>query len=164
MKTKIYLSAFSILPFFLSAQEKVIDTVFIFDRHITEAKKTQQVYQISNTDIQKNATNLSEALRFQTPIYIKENGRGSVSSPSFRGTTAQQTSFLWNGIPVNSTFLGQGDINNLSLLNYDNIEVKAGGGSVIYGSAAIGGTIHLNNQISFDKGFQGRFFCGVRFV
>lgn len=159
MKTKIYLSAFSILPFFLSAQEKVIDTVFIFDRHITEAKKTQQVYQISNTDIQKNATNLSEALRFQTPIYIKENGRGSVSSPSFRGTTAQQTSFLWNGIPVNSTFLGQGDINNLSFLNYDNIEVKAGGGSVIYGSAAIGGTIHLNNQISFDKGFQGRFFA-----
>lgn len=150
-----------LLPFSLSiaAQETAIDTVYIFDKHISEAKKTQQVYQISNADIQKNATNLSEILRFQTPIFIKENGRGAVSSPSFRGTTAQQTSFLWNGIPVNSIFLGQGDINNLSLLNYDNIEVKSGGGSVMYGSAAIGGTIHLNNQIKFNKGFKGNFFA-----
>ena len=140
------------------AQEQTIDTVFIFDKQIAEAKKTQQVYQISNADIQKNATNLSEILRFQTPVYIKENGRGAASSPSFRGTTAQQTSVLWNGIPVNSLFLGQSDINNLSLLNYDNIDVKSGGGSVIYGSAAIGGTIHLNNKIAFNKGLETRFF------
>ena len=160
MIKKKYLFA-ALLPgsLFIFAQEKTIDTVFVFDKHISEAKKTQQVYHLSNSDIQKNATNLSETLRFQTPLYIKENGRGAVSSPSFRGTSAQQTSFLWNGIPVNSMFLGQGDINNLSLQNYDNIEVKAGGGSVIYGSAAIGGTIHLNNPISFNKGLEGRFFA-----
>lgn len=156
---KFFFAIFLIAQWFVSAQEQVIDTVYVFDKHISEAKKTQQVYQISSSDIEKNATNLSETLRFQTPVYIKENGRGAVSSPSFRGTTAQQTSFLWNGIPVNSMFLGQGDINNLSLLNYDNIEIKSGGGSVMYGSAAIGGTIHLNNQMSFDKGLQGKFFA-----
>ena len=146
-------------PQFSAQTEKVIDTVFITDAHLSEARKTQQLYQISKNDIERNAQSLSEVLRFQTPVYIKENGRGMVSSPSFRGTTAQQTAFIWNGISVNSMFLGQGDINNLSLLNYDNIEVKSGGGSVIYGSAAIGGTIHLNNALSFDKGFQGRFFA-----
>lgn len=160
MKTSyISFAVFLLLSSLVPAQEQIIDTVYLFDRHISEAKKTQQVYRISTSDIQKNATNLSETLRFQTPVYVKENGRGAASSPSFRGTTAQQTSFLWNGIPVNSMFLGQADINNLSLLNYDNIEVKSGGGSVMYGSAAIGGTIHLNNQIGFNKGFQGRFFA-----
>ncbi len=160
MRNSFYFTLFAYFAtYFVSAQETKIDTVFIFDKQIAEARKTQTLYKISHEEIQKNATNLSETLRFQTPVYIKENGRGAVSSPYFRGTTAQQTSFLWNGISVNSIFLGQGDINNLSLLNYDNIEVKSGGGSVEYGSAAIGGTIHLNNEISFDKGFKGRFFA-----
>jgi iron complex outermembrane receptor protein len=34
--------------------------------------------------------------------------------------------------------LGQGDINNIALFGYDQIGIKAGGGSVIYGSGAIG--------------------------
>ena len=97
----------------------------------------------------KNSSNLSEVLRFQSAVYIKENGRGAVSSPSFRGTTAQQTAFVWNGININSTFLGQGDVNNLNLLGYDQLEIKSGGGSVIYGSGAIGGTIHLNNECPY---------------
>lgn len=160
MTKTTYFSAVALLSCLcFSAQEKVIDTVFIFDAKLSDASKTQQVYRISSSDIHKNPTNLSEALRFQTPVYIKENGRGAVSSPSFRGTTAQQTSFLWNGIPVNSIFLGQGDINNLSLLNYDEIDVKAGGGSVEYGSAAIGGSVHLNNSLVFGRGFQGNFFA-----
>ncbi len=160
MKKTIYFPALLLITTVqFSAQEKAIDTVFIFDRQLSQAKKTQQIYRLSAKDIQRNANSLSETLRFQTPVYIKENGRGAVSSPSFRGTTAQQTAVLWNGIPVNSIFPGQGDLNNLSLLNYDNIEVKPGGGSVIYGSAAIGGTIHLNNQITFNKGFSGKLFA-----
>lgn len=160
MKNKLIFPAFVLFcSQFLSAQEKEIDTVFIFDKKLSEAKKTQQVYEISQTDIKKNPTNLSEVLRFQSPVYIKENGRGASSSPSFRGTTAQQTAFVWNGIPVNSIFLGQGDVNNFSVLSFDHISVKAGGGSVEYGSSAIGGTIHLNNSVSFDKGFHGKIFA-----
>jgi len=37
------------------------------------------------------------------------------------------------------------------------MEIKSGGGSVIYGSGAIGGSIHLNNDLSFNKGFSGLF-------
>lgn len=33
--------------------------------------------------------------------------------------------------------------------DYNSISVKAGGGSVIYGSGAIGGTVHLNNDLVF---------------
>lgn len=138
-----------------SSQEKSIDTVYVFDNQMNKVKLFHKVATLSSADIQKNASNLSEVLRFQSPVYIKENGRGAVSSPSFRGTTAQQTAFVWNGININSTFLGQGDVNNIALSGYDQMEIKAGGGSVIYGSGAIGGSIHLNNELSFNQGFGG---------
>lgn len=138
-------------------QEKTIDTVYIFDNQMNKVKLFHKITTLSLSDIQKNSSNLSEVLRFQSPVYIKENGRGAVSSPSFRGTTAQQTAFVWNGININSQFLGQGDMNNIALFGYDQLEVKAGGGSVIYGSGAIGGSIHLNKDINFNKGFSGSF-------
>ena len=159
MILKHQLSAVFLFCIFLSyAQEKTIDTVFIFDTQLKNSKKFQKIETLNEADLIKNSTNLSEVLRFQSPVYIKENGRGMVSSPSFRGTTAQQTAFVWNGININSVFLGQGDINNLNVLGYDQLEIKSGGGSVIYGSGAIGGSIHLNNDLSFNKGFQNTLF------
>lgn len=148
-------SAFSVAAF---SQEKSIDTVYIFDNQLRNSTKFQKIEVLKEEDLLRNTTNLSEVLRFQSPVYIKENGRGMVSSPSFRGTTAQQTAFVWNGININSVFLGQGDINNINLLGFDDIQIKSGGGSVIYGSGAIGGTIHLNNELTFNKGFASTLF------
>lgn len=146
-----------IFPVIGFAQEAVIDTVFV-DQQFQTSKVFSKIQVIKSDDILKNVTSLSDLLSFQTPIYIKENGRGMASSPSFRGTTAQQTAFVWNGININSQFLGQGDINNISLLGYDNIAVKSGGGSILYGSGAIGGSIHLNNSFAYNRGFNGQLF------
>ncbi|SIS51864.1 iron complex outermembrane recepter protein [Kaistella chaponensis] len=160
MTKKYQFSAVFLLFYFLGfAQEEAIDTVYIFDSQLKNSKKFHKIENLDEADLLKNSTNLSEVLRFQSPVYIKENGRGMVSSPSFRGTSAQQTAFIWNGININSIFLGQGDINNLNLLGYDQLEIKSGGGSVIYGSGAIGGTVHLNNELSFKKGFKTSFFA-----
>ncbi|WP_226065750.1 TonB-dependent receptor plug domain-containing protein [Kaistella polysaccharea] len=159
MIKKYSFSALSVFAFFFSfAQEQAIDTVFIFDKQLNSSKKFQKITLLEEDDLLRNTTNLSDVLRFQSPVYIKENGRGSVSSPSFRGTTAQQTAFVWNGININSVLVGQGDVNNMNLLGYDQLQIKSGGGSVIYGSGAIGGTIHLNNELSFNKGFHSTFF------
>ncbi len=155
---KIFFAGFLLAFLSLSSQEQSIDTVYVFDRHLKNAKSFQKITVLENADLEKNATNLSEVLRFQSPVYIKENGRGAVASPSFRGTTAAQTAFVWNGININSNFLGQGDLNNIGFLNSDELEIKSGGGSVIYGSGAIGGSIHLNNTLAFNKGFQGSLF------
>ncbi|MGG7551298.1 TonB-dependent receptor plug domain-containing protein [Chryseobacterium arthrosphaerae] len=152
---------FSSYGCFLLAQEKTIDTIYVFDNQMSRVKLFHPVKTISAEEVEKNSTNLSELLRFQSQVYIKENSRGAVSSPSFRGTTAQQTAFVWNGININSNFLGQGDINNIAAFGYDQIGIKAGGGSVIYGSGAIGGSIHLNNTLDFNKGFHGALFSEV---
>lgn len=153
-KSSVFVFSFLNLALYF-AQEKSIDTVVVFDNQMRKVKLFHTVTTLSPADIQKNSSSLSEVLRFQSPVYIKENGRGAVSSPSFRGTTAQQTAFVWNGININSQFLGQGDINNIAVFGYDNLEVKSGGGSVVYGSGAIGGSIHLNNILGFNNGFEG---------
>ncbi|MDR3026421.1 TonB-dependent receptor domain-containing protein [Chryseobacterium sp.] len=152
---------FSSYGCFLFGQEKTIDTIYVFDNQMNRVKLFHPVKIISAEEAEKNSSNLSELLRFQSQVFIKENGRGAVSSPSFRGTTAQQTAFVWNGININSNFLGQGDINNIALFGYDQIGIKAGGGSVVYGSGAIGGSIHLNNTLDFNKGFHGSLFSEI---
>lgn len=154
---KITPTAAVCLPLIVCAQERVLDTVHM-DAQLDQARRTQQVYTIARHDIQKNPISLSEILRFQSPVFIKENGRGMVSSPSFRGTTAQQTAMVWNGIIINSIFLGQGDLNNLDILGAETVEVKAGGGSVIYGSSAVGGSVHISSKLPYGKGWSSRFF------
>ena len=42
--------------------------------------------------------------------------------------------------------------------DFDNITVRAGGGSAIYGSSAMGGSIHLNNELIFKNQFQNELF------
>ena len=92
---------------------------------------------------------LGDLLKNNTLIYFKEYGQGMLSTVSFRGTTASQTAVLWNGININSPLNGSTDFNTISVNGIQSVEVKAGGGSVVYGSGAIGGSIHLNNELFF---------------
>lgn len=127
----------------------VLDELIISDYKLQSHNKTQTIHKINDSIIEQNNGSLTDLLLINSSIYFKENGAGMVSSPSFRGTTAQQTSVLWNGISVNSLFLGQTDFNSISYKEFSEIAIKPGGGSVLYGSGAIGGTIHLNNNINF---------------
>jgi vitamin B12 transporter len=134
----------------------VLQEVVISDSFLQKYSTTKTVTTLNDSIIRKSASSLTSLLNFNTPIYFKENGLGMVSSPSFRGTTAQQTAVIWNGININSQLNGQTDFNTLNSSTFNSITVRAGGGSSIYGSSAIGGTIHLNNQIDFNKTFSNQ--------
>lgn len=131
-----------------------LEEVKISDALLKHFSSSQSVQKLSDSIINKNQASLTSLLNYNTVIYFKENGLGMVSSPSFRGTTAQQTAVIWNGININSQLNGQTDFNTLTTLDFKNITVRAGGGSAIYGSSAIGGSIHLNNELSFANQFQ----------
>ena len=131
-----------------------LEEVFLTDSKLRDFSTGQTVIKISDSVARRNGPLLSSVLQFSSPVYFKENGFGMVSSASFRGTTASQTAVLWNGININSQFNGQVDFNTISTAGIDHIAVRGGGGSVIYGAGAIGGTIHLENRLFFDKGFE----------
>jgi iron complex outermembrane receptor protein len=127
-----------------------LDEVLLSDTKLNDYSEGFKLLKLSDSIAQNNSS-LTDVLRYNTAIYFKENGYGMVSSPSFRGTNAAQTSVIWNGIPINSNLNGQTDFNTIAPQSFDNITVRSGGGSVQYGSGAIGGSIHLNDEVSFVK-------------
>jgi iron complex outermembrane receptor protein len=128
--------------------------VVVSDSYLKKYSDTQSVLKLNDSIINRNEALLTDLLNYNSTIYFKEYGRGMLSSVSFRGTTASQTAVIWNGININSQMNGSTDFNTISGSDYNSVSVKAGGGSVIYGSGAIGGTVHLNNDLGFYKRFE----------
>ncbi len=128
-----------------------LDAVVLSDAKLQSFSKGFKLIRIADSIIKKNSTSLTDLLRFNTSLYLKEQGYGMTSSVSFRGTNASQTAVIWNGIPVNSILNGQTDFNTIQPLSYNQVMVRSGGGSVQYGSGAVGGSIHLANTIRFKK-------------
>ncbi|MGC3947486.1 MAG: TonB-dependent receptor [Chryseolinea sp.] len=116
---------------------------------------------------------ISDKLRSDIPLYLKSYGNNQLSTISIRGTTASQTAVLWNGININSPTLGQSDLALLPLYLFDELSVRYGGSSALYGSDAIGGSILLGQQqplfarktiLTFDQQVAsfGRFDTGIK--
>ena len=114
----------------------------------SEGKKSTT---ITNEQIVRNPTNLTETLRYNSPIAFRDYGNGGVSSARFRGTSPTNTSVLWNGIAVNSVGNGQTDFNAISANTVDEIQIISGGSSAVFGSGAIGGTILLKDILKFKN-------------
>lgn len=131
-----------------------LDEIVLSDSKLVQYASGIKVEKLNDSVIAKNPVSLTGLLAFNSNLYFKENGFGMVSSPSFRGTNASQTAVIWNGININSQLNGQTDFNTINTTNFDAIDIRSGGGSVQYGSGAIGGSIHLNNNLEFDSHFD----------
>ncbi|MEG9328755.1 TonB-dependent receptor [Salinimicrobium catena] len=160
---KIYILVLFLLYVLQGLGQK--DSVNVLEEVVIDAKlkdfSTGQTI-ITIPDSLKRGTRplLTSLLNYNSPIYFKENGLGMVSSPSFRGTAASHTAVLWNGINVNSQLNGQTDFNTINAGAYDQISIRGGGGSVVYGTGAIGGTVHLNTRLSFKEKLENELYVG----
>jgi len=134
-----------------------LNEVVVSDSKLQKFLNAQQIRVLNDSVLQKNTGSFTNLLLFNSPIYFKENGAGMVSSPSFRGTTAQQTAVIWNGININSQLNGQTDFNTINAADFNSIGIRSGGGSVLYGSGAVGGSIHLTNLLSFNSKIKHQF-------
>lgn len=157
MKRYFFLTAFFLVfaPKIYGQTDSIlyINEISISDLYLKN-NQSQNIQHFPDSIVKINQATLTDLLRNHTLIHFKENGNGMVASPTFRGTTAQQTAVTWNGININSQLNGQTDFNTISSFGYDEIDVKSGGGSAIYGSSAIGGTIHLQNNFKFQENFS----------
>ena len=70
---------------------------------------------------------------------------------TFRGTSSSHTSVLWNGIPINSIANGLADLSSIFCHSFSDVVIVNGGDGSLFGSGAIGGSIHLNSTIKEDK-------------
>jgi len=100
---------------------------------------------------------LSNLLAFQTPVFIKNYGPSQISTTSLRGSSAEHTAVLWNGINLQNSMNGQTDFSLIQSGLMDDIDLLYGGNTALYGAGAIGGAIMMNNKPRYQKGVGVRY-------
>ena len=94
---------------------------------------------------EKLAPDMFNALQQELGILMQSTGAGQ-ASPYVRGVTGQQVLILVDGIRLNNSIFRFGPnqyFNTIDPGAVDHVEVLRGGGSVLWGSDAIGGVINV---------------------
>ncbi len=118
--------------------------------------------EIDSATLAKSITvRLSELLSQNTPIFIKEYGRGAMATASFRGTAPSHTRVTWNGLELNSPMLGMVDFSLIPVYFTDEVKLLHGSSSLGESSGALGGTIQLENRPDWRNIRSGKFITGV---
>lgn len=96
-------------------------------------------------------SSLAGLLSRETPVFVKSYGMGSMATVSFRGTAPSHTQVKWNGLKINNPMLGQVDFSQLPIWMIDKAQIFHGGSSLVEGSGALGGSIHLQSSVHAKK-------------
>ncbi|WP_317898269.1 TonB-dependent receptor plug domain-containing protein [Aurantibacillus circumpalustris] len=143
------------------------DTISLNDVEIS-AKKidlSQIGKKLEKTDTvvkeQFKYSSVADILNYNSSIFIKNYGPGSIATTALRGGNASQTAVLWNGFNLQNAMLGQSDLSLMPSILFESIGVEYGGSSSLWGSGAMGGSIHLNNALRFNQGLSCAINVGV---
>jgi vitamin B12 transporter len=115
----------------------------------------QNDFQIDSTSLQQfENQSLSTLITAQTAIAVKAYGTG-LATLSMRGMSAAQTAILWNGFDIRTASTG---LNELGLFptGFDQIRIKSGSSTALFGSGAIGGTLLLDSEAPAIKDFSAK--------
>ncbi|AEI50989.1 TonB-dependent receptor plug domain-containing protein [Runella slithyformis] len=116
----------------------------------------QKVQEIDSVQLSRfRYSTLADFLQFQSSAAFKSYGAGQATSIAFRGTSANHTAVLWNGININFPSLGQTDFSTIPLAGFDQMSVQYGSAASCVGTDAVGGSIQLRSVPDFkQKGIQ----------
>jgi len=168
MKRLLIVFIFIYISVLFTKAQHVTDTIAIEEVKITAKyifKKEQAGQKKSRVDsvvlVDKLTLNLSDVLSENTPVYIKEHGRGALATASFRGTAPSHTQVQWNGMNINSPMLGMVDFSLIPVYIIDDLSLNHGGSSIKDQSGGLGGSITINNKVDWSNHFSGRYYQGV---
>tara|TARA_B100000795_G_scaffold190817_1_gene145397 strand:- start:17502 stop:19814 length:2313 start_codon:yes stop_codon:yes gene_type:complete len=101
------------------------------------------------------ACNLSEGLRFQPGLRVETDCQTcNYTQLRMNGLAGGYSQILINGRPVFSPLTGLYGLEQLPTNMIERIEVVRGGGSSLYGSSAIGGTVNVITKIPKKNSFE----------
>ncbi len=164
IKIFIWLMLFSFANIF--AQEK-IDTLSNIDGVDVVASKMYFNTNLSTIEISKeilttkSSESLDQILRDYSGLNIKTYGFNGMSNIGMRGSNSNHTAVLWNGINLQDPLNGGVNLSLFPAFMIDKISIEKGGSSALFGSGAMGGSIHLNNKLEFNQGAKESFYTGI---
>ena len=98
---------------------------------------------------------VADVLQARTPLYLRSYGPGQLATIALRGTSAQHTAVLWNGLNIMLPTLGQNDFALLPVAAHDQVAVQPGPAAALYGSGAVGGAVLLTTASDWQPGLRG---------
>ncbi len=101
---------------------------------------------------------LADVLGFNSGIYIKDYGRATLATASFRGTSPSHTQVSWNGMRISSPMLGTTDFSMIPSYLIDKASILHGSSSLGEVGGGLGGLIKLTT----GSGEESREVCAGR--
>lgn len=107
------------------------------------------------------ASSMADVLTYGSSIFVKQHGRATLSTVSFRGTSASHTQVSWNGLKLQSPMLGTTDFSLIPSYLVDEATLLHGTSSVSVTGGGLGGAILLESKPSAEQGFQLQYIQGI---
>ncbi len=143
------------------AWQIVLDDVKVTGQRLMKKIGTQET-KITDEILRDNiASQMSDALKYGTSIYVKEYGRATLATVSFRGTSPSHTQVMWNGIKINSPMLGMVDFSMIPSYFIDDASLLHGTSSVNTTGGGLGGAVVLSTQPADAQGFNLQYIQGI---
>jgi len=155
------LCIFNLMCLFSYAQQKK-DTVLLREVIVTDYRSKNASENFSQIKIDSatrsifSNSSMSQLLLQQNACLVKSYGPANIASLSVRGSTAQQTAVIWNGMNINNPMLGQADISLLPVGFFNSISLQKGALSGYWGSGAMAGALNLQSAAQNNPGFVVR--------
>ncbi len=146
------------------SEEKITtyDSVFVLSEIEVKNSRLTTYASANVTDsvaIQLSAgMSLAQQLAYQTSLFVRSYGLGSLATTSLRGGSSAHTAVFWNGVNLQSPMNGTLDLALLPVFFTDSVYVQYGGNGALWGSGAMGGAIHLKNRIP-QKGVKSMLWA-----
>ena len=130
----------------------------IFEKENAGMKETQ-IDTVILSD--KAILSLSDLLSENSPVFIKNHGRGALATASFRGSAPSHTRVNWNGINLNSPMTGMVDFSLIPVYIIDDLSLKHGPASMVNGGGGIGGSINIRNSVHWNERANFKYLQGI---
>ena len=121
------------------------------------------VSQIDSAALRESvALSLAEIIGFNSSVFVKNYGRATLSTVSFRGTSATHTGVTWNGMRISSPMLGTTDFSMIPSYFIDNARLVHGSASIADAGGGLGGLVKLSTDARVvGDGFSGQYVQGI---
>jgi len=142
------------------AQEYTIPEVTVIGRPMKEIGV--QETRFDSTMLKEHIANsMADILTFNSSIFVKNHGRATLSTVSFRGTSPSHTQVTWNGMKVNNPMLGMTDFSTIPAYFIDDASLLHGTSSINESGGGLGGAVKLSTQPANAQGFGAQYIQGA---
>ena len=152
---------------FAQQQESISKRVHHIDEAQVYADRPMKEIGVQKTSLdsiklkENIALSIADVLTFNSSIFVKNYGRATLSTVSFRGTSASHTQVSWNGMKINNPMLGMTDFSMIPSYFIDDASLLHGTSSVNETGGGLGGSVKLSTTPANADGFGVQYIQGI---